>query len=198
MVVKSHQKPKLRGNTTRKSQHLSLYWCPQTFPLPWQTSCSRLQQQETLQMSTCLRTGKHRMCSSNSVGRSVSFLVWGSEIIPFRLGCPSPATDVAIFTVYHDYLIAQAPPLYGAGGRATGWAEEVYCNVIGCSIKRKKEALLPSGSSGYSSFYFFSFLSITEYSEFTKRNVQYNSSAVERSSSFKILDLFQSEEVLCQ
>lgn len=121
-----------RHTHTNKTQHLSLYWCPQTFPLPWQTSCSRLQQQDTLQMSTCLRTGKHRMCSSNSVGRSVSLLVWGSEIIPFRLGCPSPDTDVAIFTVYPNYLIAQTPPLYGAGGRARGGAWDVYCDVIGC------------------------------------------------------------------
>lgn len=73
-------------------------------------------------MSTCLRTGKHRMCSSNSVGRSVSFFVWGSGIVPFRLGCPSPSTGVAIFTVYPDYLIAFSPPLYGAGGRAEGGA----------------------------------------------------------------------------
>lgn len=58
------------------------------------------------------------MCSSNSVGRSVSFFVRGSEVIPFRFGCPSPATDVAIFTVYPDYLISKTPPLIGAGGRA--------------------------------------------------------------------------------
>lgn len=65
------------------------------------------------------------MCSSNSVGRSVIFFVCVSEIIPFKLRCPSSATEVAIFTVYPDYLIAQAPPSYGAGGMAGGGAKEV-------------------------------------------------------------------------
>lgn len=60
------------------------------------------------------------MCSSNSAGRSVNFLVWGSKIAPFKLEYRSPATDVAIFTVYPYYLIVQAPPLSGAGGGAYG------------------------------------------------------------------------------
>lgn len=75
------------------------------------------------------------MCSSSSVGSSVSFLLWGSETIPLRPA--RPATRVAIFTVYPDYLIAQAPPLYGAGGRAKGGARAETSNRIGCSVKRK-------------------------------------------------------------
>lgn len=107
----------------KRPQHLILYWCPQTFPLPWQTSWSRLQQQDTLQMSTSWRTGKHRMCSSNSVGRSVSLFVRGSWEMPFTSGCPSPATDVAIFTVYPITSCPSPAPLWrrgrgvGKGGR---------------------------------------------------------------------------------
>ena len=89
-----------------RNHYLSLYWCPQTLPLPWHTSRSRLQVHDALQMSSWLRRGKHRMCSSNSAGRSVSFFVWDSEIAPFRPKYPSADTDDAIFTVYPDYLIS--------------------------------------------------------------------------------------------
>lgn len=116
---------------SERSQHLILYWCPQTFPLPWHTSWSRLQQQETLQMSTSLRTGKHRMCSSSSVGRSVSFFVWGSEVMPFTSGCPSPATDVAIFTVYPITSCLSPASLWRRGqGVGKGGRSALLCDWL--------------------------------------------------------------------
>lgn len=105
-------------------------------------------------MSTCLRTGKHRMCSSNSVGRSVSFFVWGSGIVPFRLGCPSPSTGVAIFTVYPDYLIAFSPPLYGAGGRAEGGATFTQEEI------KSGAAFMTIGNSAYILFIYLCFIFI--------------------------------------
>lgn len=105
-------------------------------------------------MSTCLRTGKHRMCSSNSVGRSVSFFVWGSGIVPFRLGCPSPSTGVAIFTVYPDYLIAFSPPLYGAGGRAEGGATFTQEEI------KSGAAFMTIGYSAYILFIYLCFIFI--------------------------------------
>ena len=131
------------------SVHLSLYWCSQTFPLPWQTSCSRLQLQDTLQMSTCLRTEKHKIYSSNSAGRSVSFLISVSEIIPFRFEDPSTATDVAIFTVYPDYLIAQAPPHSGAGGRTSSSSKIRRRGKVGL---RSIFSALSSGTPGPACF----------------------------------------------
>lgn len=65
------------------------------------------------------------MCSSNSVGRSVNVLVWETVEIPFSLGFPSPATVVAIFTVYPDYLISKTPPLLAQGGVL--WAGPIRC-----------------------------------------------------------------------
>lgn len=89
--------------------HLSLYWCAQTFPLPWHTSCSLLHVQETLLMSIWFRTGKHNICSNNSAGKSVNCLAKLSEISVFVPKTRSPVYGVAIFSVYSDDLI-EAPP----------------------------------------------------------------------------------------
>ncbi len=89
--------------------HLSLYWCAQTFPLPWHTSCSLLHAQETLQMSIWFRTGKHNICSNNSAGKSVNCLATLSEITAFVPKTRSPVFGVAIFSVYSDDII-EAPP----------------------------------------------------------------------------------------
>lgn len=89
--------------------HLSLYWCAQTFPLPWHTSCSLLHVQETLQMSIWFRTGKHNICSNNSAGKSVNCLATLSEITAFVPKTRSPVNGVAIFSVYSDD-INEAPP----------------------------------------------------------------------------------------
>lgn len=85
--------------------HLSLYWCAQTFPLPWHTSCSLLHVQETLQMSIWFRTGKHNICSNNSAGKSVNCLAKLSEITAFVPKTRSPVYGVAIFSVYSDDII---------------------------------------------------------------------------------------------
>lgn len=77
------------------------------------------------------------MCSSNSVGRSVNVLVWESVVIPFRLGFPSPATVVAIFTVYHDYLISKTPPLLAQGGvSGAGHIRRfAFLLVVSCTVE---------------------------------------------------------------
>lgn len=135
-------------------------------------------------MSTCLRTGKHRMCSSNSVGRSVSFFVWGSGIVPFRLGCPSPSTGVAIFTVYPDYLIAFSPPLYGAGGRAEGGATFTQEEI------KSGAAFMTIGNSAYILFYLFTF-----YFYFLQNKLQASQKYEKETLFFKVQVLFNRQEV---
>lgn len=50
--IRDTEQGEFGGDGTRE-RYLSRYWCPQTVPLPWHTSWSRLQQQDTLQMSAC-------------------------------------------------------------------------------------------------------------------------------------------------